>query len=135
MPNHANNILLDEKQTVTIKKVLVVDDSDTDLKNLEEIVSEAGYRVYTAKTGKEAVEAAKAEHPDAILLDVLMPDMNGFQACRVLTNDKETNGIPVILVSSKGEKTDKVWAEEQGATGYVTKPYTSDQILEWLRAL
>jgi len=120
---------------VTIRKVLVVDDSDTDLKNLEEIITDAGYHVITARTGKQALEAARSEHPDAILLDVLMPDMNGFQACRAITKDKDTNGIPVVLVSSKGERTDKVWAEEQGARGYVTKPYTPDQILGWLRAL
>jgi twitching motility two-component system response regulator PilH len=120
---------------MTIRKVLIVDDSDTDLKNLAQIVSGAGYQVVTAKTGKEAVAKAKSEHPDAILLDVIMPDMNGFQACRSLTSDAETKGIPVVLVSSKGEKTDKVWGEEQGAKGYVTKPYTSDQILGQLRAL
>ncbi len=120
---------------MAIRKVLIVDDSDTDLKNLTQIISGAGYQVVTAKTGKEAVAKAKSEHPDAILLDVIMPDMNGFQACRSLTSDAETKGIPVILVSSKGEKTDKVWGEEQGAKGYVTKPYTSDQILGQLRAL
>jgi twitching motility two-component system response regulator PilH len=120
---------------MAVRKVLIVDDSDTDLKNLAQIVSAAGYQVLTAKTGKEAVAKARSEHPDAILLDVIMPDMNGFQACRSITSDAETKGIPVVLVSSKGEKTDKVWGEEQGAKGYVTKPYTPDQILGQLRAL
>ena len=120
---------------MTIRKVLVVDDSDTDRKSLEQICSGAGYQVVTARTGAEAVSMAKSEHPDAILLDVIMPDMNGFQACRSLTSGAETKGIPVILVSSKGEKTDKVWGEEQGAKGYVTKPYTADQILGQLRTL
>jgi twitching motility two-component system response regulator PilH len=120
---------------MAIKKVLVVDDSDTDLKNLAHIISGAGYEVLTAKTGKEAIAKAKSERPDAILLDVIMPEMNGFQACRSIANDTETKVIPIILVSSKGEKTDKVWGEEQGARGYVTKPYTPDQILGKLRAL
>lgn len=120
---------------MTIRKVLVVDDSDTDRKSLEQICSGAGYVVLTAKSGIEAVAKAKSERPDAILLDVIMPDMNGFQACRSLTSTAETKNIPVILVSSKGEKTDKVWGEEQGAKGYVTKPYTPDQILSQLRAL
>jgi twitching motility two-component system response regulator PilH len=117
------------------KKVLAVDDNATDLKNLEQILRGAGYVVITAKSGKEAVEKAKSEHPDAVLLDVMMPEMNGFQACRTITGDAETKDIPVILVSSKGEKTDKVWGAEQGARGYITKPFTADQLLNELRAL
>jgi twitching motility two-component system response regulator PilH len=120
---------------MAIRKVLIADDSSTDLKNLEQIVSGAGYQVITAASGKDALAKAKAERPDAILLDVIMPDMNGFQACRAITSDTDTKNIPVILVSSKGEKTDKVWGEEQGAKSYVTKPYTSDQILGQLKAL
>lgn len=120
---------------MAIKRVLVVDDTATDLKNMEQILSGAGYIVITAKSGKEAVEKSKSEHPDAVLLDVIMPEMNGFQACRAITTDPSTKDIPVILVSSKGEKTDKVWGQEQGARGYVTKPYTSDQLLNELRAL
>jgi twitching motility two-component system response regulator PilH len=120
---------------MAIRRILIADDSSTDLKNLEQIVSGAGYLVITAATGKEALAKAKSDRPDAILLDVVMPDMNGFQACRAITSDADTKNIPVILVSSKGEKTDKVWGEEQGAKGYVTKPYTSDQILGHLRAL
>ncbi len=120
---------------MAIRKVLCVDDNATDLKNLEQVVSGAGYTVITAKSGKEAIEKAKSEHPDAVLLDVIMPEMNGFQACRAITTDPSTRNIPVILVSSKGEKTDKVWGEEQGARGYVTKPYTADQLLGQLRGL
>lgn len=120
---------------MAIRRILIADDSSTDLKNLEQIVSAAGYQVITAATGKEALAKAKSDRPDAILLDVVMPDMNGFQACRAITSDADTRNIPVILVSSKGEKTDKVWGEEQGAKGYVTKPYTSDQILGHIRSL
>ncbi len=120
---------------MAIAKVLVVDDTVTDLKHLEQIVSAAGYAVITAKSGKEAVEKTRSEHPDAVLLDIIMPEMNGFQVCRAITTDKSTKDIPVILVSSKGEKTDRVWGAEQGARGYVTKPYTPDQILNELRAL
>ena len=120
---------------MAIKKVLVVDDVATDLKNMEQIVSGAGYVVITAKSGKEAVEKAKNEHPDVVLLDVIMPEMNGFQACRAIMSDPATKDIAVILVSSKGEKTDKVWGAEQGARSYVTKPYTPEQLLNELRAL
>lgn len=120
---------------MTVKKVLVVDDSSTDLKNLEEICAGAGYTVITATSGTEAVVKAKAELPDAVLLDVIMDDMNGFQVCRAITSDKATQHIPVVLVSGKGEKTDRIWGEQQGARAYITKPYTPDQILSQLRAL
>jgi len=118
-----------------ILKVLVVDDSATDRKNLEQICSGAGYAVITAKSGTEAVDKAKSEKPDAVLLDVIMPGMNGFKACRTINTDPVTNHIPVVLVSGKGEKTDRVWGEEQGARGYITKPYTAEQILDQLQKL
>ncbi|OGI47898.1 MAG: two-component system response regulator [Candidatus Muproteobacteria bacterium RBG_16_65_34] len=120
---------------MAIKKILVVDDSATDLKNLERIVSEAGYTVLTATSGKEAVAKSKSDRPDAVLLDIIMDDMNGFQACRTITSDADTKDIPVVLVSSKGEKTDKVWGAENGAKGYITKPFTAQQVIDQLRAL
>ncbi|MDH5633878.1 MAG: response regulator [Gammaproteobacteria bacterium] len=120
---------------MAIKKVLVVDDSSTDLHKLEGIVSKAGYTTFSASNGTDAIEMAKVKKPDAILLDIIMNDMNGFQVCRALTTGEETKGIPVVLVSSKKEKTDRVWAEEQGASGYITKPYTEEQILEQLSSL
>lgn len=120
---------------MAIKKVLVVDDSDTDLKNLEQIVSNAGYTVITAKSGTEAIDMTKKERPDAVLLDVIMGDINGFQVCRRITQDDETKDIPVILVSGKGEKTDRVWGAEQGARAYVAKPFAPAQILDELKAL
>jgi twitching motility two-component system response regulator PilH len=120
---------------MAIRKVLVVDDSATDLKNLEQFVSGGGYQVITAKSGKEAVAKTKSELPDAVLMDILMDDMNGFQACRTITSDPATKHIPVILVSSKGEKTDKIWGAEQGAKGYLVKPFTKEQILSEIKGL
>ncbi len=120
---------------MSIRKVLVVDDSATDLKRIEQIVAEAGYTVITASSGKEALERIKNDHPDAIFLDIIMNDMNGFQVCRAITSDATTKDIPIVLVSSKREKTDQVWGVEQGARAYVTKPFTSEQILSQLRAL
>lgn len=117
------------------KKVLVVDDSATDLQKLSEIISGAGYNVVTASNGNDAVAKAKQEKPDAVFLDIIMGDMNGFQVCRAITSAEETKGIPVVLVSSKKEKTDEVWGREQGARSYVTKPYTPDQILKELKTL
>jgi twitching motility two-component system response regulator PilH len=120
---------------MAIRKILVVDDSAVDLKNLEQIVNAGGYQAITAASGKEAVAKAKSEQPDAVLLDVIMDGMNGFQACRTITGDPATKHIPVILVSSKGEKTDKIWGAEQGAKAYVTKPFTAEQILAELKGL
>jgi len=120
---------------MAIRKVLVVDDSATDRKKLEQIVSDAGYTVITASSGKEALERAERDQPDAVLLDIIMNDMNGFQVCRAISAGESTRDIPVVLVSSKREKIDQAWGQEQGARGYVTKPYSTDQILDQLRAL
>lgn len=120
---------------MTVRKVLVVDDSATDLSNLEQICAGAGYTVITASSGTEAVAKANNELPDAVLLDVIMNDMNGFQVCRALTFNSSTQHIPVVLVSGKSEKTDRIWGEAQGARAYITKPYTADQILNQLAQL
>lgn len=120
---------------MSVRKVLVVDDSATDLKKLEQIVADAGYTVITATSGREALERVKHDRPDAVLLDIIMNDMNGFQVCRAINSDANTKSIPVVLVSSKKEKTDQVWGVEQGARAYVTKPFTPEQILNQLRAL
>jgi len=120
---------------MSIKKVLLVDDSSTQLEKLNEIVSGAGYTTLTASNGADAIEIAKRDKPDAVLLDIIMDDMNGFQVCRAITSNEVTKDIPVVLVSSKKEKTDAVWGKEQGARAYVTKPYTPDQILSELKAL
>ena len=118
-----------------IHKVLCVDDSETDLKQMEQICSDAGFRVLTARSGEEALDIALRERPDAMLLDVILPDINGFEVCRQVTTYAETKSMPVILVSSKGERTDRIWGEEQGAKGYIAKPYSPEQLLEQLRAL
>ncbi len=120
---------------MAITKVLLVDDSATDLKKLEQICAGAGYTVITATSGTEAVDKAKNEMPDAVLLDVIMPGMNGFQACRTITLDPTTQHVPVVLVSCKSQKTDHLWGEEQGAKAYINKPYTAEQILNQLQSL
>ena len=118
---------------MTIKKVLVCDDSMADRVNLEGIVAKAGYAVVSASSGREALAKAKAEKPDLIFMDVLMPDVDGFAATRALQNDPATKHIPVVFVTSKGQKADRVWAQMQGAKGLVAKPYTADQIVEQLK--
>lgn len=118
---------------MTVKKVLVVDDSATDLSNMKEICTNAGYEVNTATSGDEAIQKAATELPDAILMDLVMKPVNGFQACRKIGKAEATKHIPVIVVSSKAEQADKMWATELGAKGYVTKPYTPEDILNELK--
>jgi twitching motility two-component system response regulator PilH len=115
-----------------MKKVLVVDDAPVDAQNLQRIFSDAGWIVISASNGAEAVAKAKAEVPDMIMMDVNMPGLDGFGAARQLMQDPITKGIPVVFVTSKDQKADRVFAQMLGAKGYVTKPYTSDDILSQL---
>ena len=117
------------------KKVLVVDDSPADVSNIRAILSETGCMVYTAVNGKEAVAKAKAEKPAAIFLDIVMPEMDGYECCRLLAQDPETKNIPVIFVTSKGQKADQVWGQMQGAKGYVVKPFRPEQLIDQLKAV
>ncbi len=112
-----------------MKKVLVVDDAPVDAQNLQRIFADAGWMVISASSGAEAVTKAKAEAPDLIMMDVNMPGLDGFSAARQLMQDPATKGVPVVFVTSKDQKADRVFAQMLGAKGYVTKPYTADQIL------
>lgn len=120
---------------MAICKIFIVDDSPVELQNLKKIIANAGYTVVTASSGKEAVTKAKADRPDLIFMDVIMEDADGFQACRSISKDNDTKNIPVVFVTSKNQKADRVWAELQGGKGYITKPYTPDQILSQINAL
>ncbi|HEV2112330.1 MAG TPA: response regulator [Gammaproteobacteria bacterium] len=117
-----------------LKKMLVVDDSATDLANIKSILADAGCTVITASNGKDAVIKAKAEKPAVIFLDIVMPDMDGYETCRLLAADPATKDIPVVFVTSKSQKADKAWGEMQGAKGYVTKPFKADDLIDQLKA-
>jgi twitching motility two-component system response regulator PilH len=104
------------------QKILVVDDSPSQVMLLSAILTEQGHQVVTARNGEEAVSKAKSELPDLIIMDVVMPGMNGFQATRAITNDQTTWHIPVILLTSKDMDSDRIWALRQGATAYLNKP-------------
>ena len=112
------------------KKVLVVDDTAAHLQQLKEIVSEAGYHVITASSGKEAVAKTKSEMPNLVVLDIVMDDLDGYGACREITRDEETKDIPVIFVSTKNQRADRIWAEKQGAKALLSKPIDSDEIVK-----
>jgi twitching motility two-component system response regulator PilH len=114
------------------RKVLIVDDIQADRANLERIVSEAGHQTLLAENGAMAVERAKRDQPDLILMDVNMPEVDGFAATRMLKADETTKNIPVVFVSGKNQKADMAWGQMLGAKGYITKPYSREQILAQL---
>jgi twitching motility two-component system response regulator PilH len=112
-----------------MSKILIVDDSPVDIQNLQNILMDAGHLVTVATSGTDGVAKAKASPPDIIMMDVNMPGLDGFSAARQLTQDAGTKKIPVVFVTGKDQKADRVFAQMLGAKGYVTKPYTADQIL------
>lgn len=116
-------------------KIMVVDDSAVDLQHLKLIIEGAGYQVVTASNGKEAYEKAKTTRPDLILMDVVMEGGDGYEACRAITSDRETGKIPVVFVTSKNQKADRVWAELQGGRGMISKPYSAEEIIRTITAL
>ena len=118
-----------------INKILVVDDSPTERHVLVERLTRKGYQVLTAESGEEGIEKAKSEQPDLVLMDVVMPGLNGYQATRTLTRDDATKHIPVIVCTSKGQDTDKIWGLRQGAQDYMVKPINPEELLAKIAAL
>ena len=112
-----------------VRKILVVDDSPTDRQFMLETLAKKGYQVVTAENGEDAIAKAKSELPDLILMDVVMPGLNGYQATRQITRDDATKHIPVIMCTSKGADTDKIWGLRQGANDYLVKPIDAGQLL------
>jgi twitching motility two-component system response regulator PilH len=120
---------------VAREKILVVDDSPTDLALMVAPLRSRGYEVLTASDGEEALRMVRDERPSCVVLDVVMPRKNGFQVCRTLKNDPESKHIPVILLTSKSERTDELWGKRQGADVYMTKPFSADALLAHVREL
>ena len=117
------------------KNILVIDDSKTDYLYVKNILERGGYTVSYASSGQEGVEYAKEHKPSCILMDVVMPEMNGFQTTRAISRQVETADIPILMLSSKSQKTDKVWAERQGATDYLVKPADPELLLSKLKKI
>ena len=117
------------------QKVLVVDDSWTELTMMVTPLRNSGFDVVTAVDGDEALEKVFKEHPQCIVLDVVLPKQNGFQLCRKLKNFDATRHIPIILLTSKNTPVDKSWGLRQGADMYMTKPFNSDELVENVRRL
>lgn len=118
-----------------LKKVLVVDDSMTERHVLSEMLQRKGYVVYTAENGTEAITKAGDIQPDVILMDVVMPGASGFQATRSISRSEGTKHIPIIICSSKGQESDRIWGLRQGAREYLVKPLVEAELLQKIAAL
>ena len=119
-----------EQQTV-----LVVDDSPTEMHVIRGILEKGGYQVITAVDGESGVAEAKHSKPDLILMDVVMPGLNGFQATRQLSRNPETSEIPIIMVTTKSQETDRAWGLRQGAREYVVKPVAAGELLNKIKSI
>ena len=116
-------------------RILIVDDSPSQLEALKRMVEKLGHQTLTAADGAAGVEAARRDKPDLVLMDVILPGMNGFQATRTLTRDAETGHIPILIISTKGLDTDRVWGLRQGAKDYITKPPRESDLVARINAL
>ena len=112
-----------------MSKILVVDDSPTALKLVSKALATTGHHIITAGDGEEAVQKATTEHPDLMVLDVVMPHKNGYQVCRQLKTNATTKDIKIILLTSKDQQADRFWGMKQGADAYITKPFEEAELL------
>lgn len=115
--------------------ILIADDSPTEIYVLKKILEKHGHQIITAEDGEQAIEITQQKQPDLILMDVVMPKLNGFQATRRLSKEPDTQDIPVVIVSSKNQETDKLWGLRQGAKGYLGKPVSEDQLISEINKL
>jgi twitching motility two-component system response regulator PilH len=120
---------------MAIENILVVDDSPTERHILLEILTKSGYKVATAASGEEVVAMSKEIMPDLILMDVVMPGQDGFNATRTIAKSAATKHIPIIICSTKGQVTDKIWGMRQGAKGYLVKPIKAAELLQKITEL
>ena len=114
-------------------QILIIDDSPTELHVFKTLLERHGFDVITAEDAEEGIDRAQREQPQLILMDVIMPGMNGFQATRLLHRDPATADIPVVIISTKGAETDRVWGLRQGAVDYLTKPVKDSRLLKTIK--
>ena len=118
-----------------MKKALVVDDCQETSNHLAQILSKNGYQVISANNGKEAINLASEYIPDLVLMDIVMPELNGFQATRQLNREPATSDIPVIMVSAKDQEVDRQWSQKQGASAYVCKPVDEQELIQTINSV
>lgn len=116
-------------------RILIVDDSPTETYRFREILEKNGHQVLEASNGADGVAVARAEQPDLVLMDVVMPRLNGFQATRQLSKGEDTAHIPIVIVTTKDQETDRVWGKRQGARDYLTKPIDETLLLQTIASL
>jgi CheY-like chemotaxis protein len=116
-------------------KVMVVDDAPSELRAIESILRSAGYDVVAYGGGEELEDKVAAQRPDLLLLDIVMPNRNGYEVLRAIKKDERTRHTPVIIVTGRSQESDRVWSKRQGADEYVTKPFTAEQLLTVVQRL
>jgi twitching motility two-component system response regulator PilH len=115
--------------------ILIVDDSPTDVRVFTTLLERAGHRVSSASSAEQGIEMARSQRPDLVIMDVIMPGMNGFQATRTLTRDPATQNVPVLIITTKSMETDRVWGLRQGARDFLTKPVGEKELLARIQKL
>jgi twitching motility two-component system response regulator PilH len=118
-----------------VAKILIIDDSPTDVRVFTTLLEKAGYTVTAVSTAEEGIERVRAERPDLVIMDVIMPGMNGFQATRTLTRDPVTATVPIVMITTKSMETDRVWGLRQGARAFITKPVNEKELLTCINDL
>ena len=116
-------------------RILVADDTAAHIEIVSEILKKHNFEIIVANDGLQACQVAASERPDLIIMDVVMPNLNGFQATRKITQNPDTSDIPVIMLTAKEQETDRVWAMRQGAKGYVAKPPNEKELMDLINSL
>ena len=114
--------------------IMIVDDSPTEVHVMQKALEKGGFKTAVAADGQEGIRMARSMHPDLIFMDIVMPGMNGFQATRALVNDPDTSSIPIVMVTSKNQETDRIWGMRQGAVDYMVKPVSPAELVEKAQA-
>jgi twitching motility two-component system response regulator PilH len=118
-----------------VANIFIIDDSPTDIRVFTTLLERAGHQVTAISTAEEGIERVRAELPDLIIMDVIMPGMNGFQATRTLTRDPVTAVVPIVMITTKSMETDRVWGLRQGARAFITKPVNEKELLSCINDL
>lgn len=119
---------------MAVNKILIVEDDPVQQQHLRDILQATGAQILVGANGQQGITLAEQEKPDLIFMDIVMPEVDGFSACRHITSSDNTRSIPVVIVSSKHQEADRVWAQLQGASALVAKPFSGQDILDQVKA-